>query len=458
MFFGMTLCGICVIVIFVCAGLLVPNKIVIRKQTEHKRTFAVPIVVDNFLKQIGYTQNISEPAYKTAPFGKDHLVPLWELTHKALDLKNLKERLQILPIKCFTGSEGMFPTKYEKLFQSLAEYATFHSEVSDAHQLIWKCDIAHGYCQGLADRLRGIAYTLLLAVFSRRRLLLSWKMPYGEHIFFKPNLINWATDDTNTESTATFRLMNNMSTKSIPAAMNAIGSNLTKVAISTNLELEAVNKQILRPQWLIDGMKRTGLDVLTNKDINEIFGIAFRYLFQMGKDLSLAVNSAEHLLGLDKKKYVAVHVRAGFAGSAHPEKRRVAKILREREQWEQMLLCAVSMANVNVGSDSLIFLATDSKIVKDLAARMYGSRFKTLNVTLTHTRRIELNIASIEGLLSSLVDFFLLAQSYVIVKAGSDWINGSGFSIGASQLCGIPGGQRIDGRENCTPEDKLVPS
>jgi len=452
MLFGMTLGGIWVIVIYMCAGRLVPNTIVIHKQTEHKRTSAVQ---DNFLKQIGNTQNISELAYKTTAVGKDHLVPLLKLTHKALDLKNLKERLQILPIKCFTGSEGMFPTKYEKLFQSLAEYATFHSEASDAHQLIWKCD---SDCAGLADRLRGIAYTLLLAVFSRRRLLLSWKMPYGEHIFLKPNLINWATDNNNTESATTFRLMNNMSTESIPAAMNAIGSNLTKVAISTNLELEAVNKQILRPQWLIDGMKRTGLDVITNKDINEIFGIAFRYLFQMGKDLSLAVNSAKHLLGLDKQKYVAVHVRAGFAGSAHPEKRRVAKILRKREQWEQMLLCAVSMANVNVGSDSPIFLATDSKMVKDLAARMYGSRFKTLNVTLTHSRRMGPDIASIEGLLSSLVDFFLLAQPYVQVKAGSNWINGSGFSIGASQLCGIPGGQRIDGRENCTPEDKLVPS
>jgi len=73
-------------------------------------------------------------------------------------------------------------------------------------------------------------------------------------------------------------------------------------------------------------------------------------------------------------------------------------------------------------------------------------------------RLIPPDIASIEGLLSSLVDFFLLAQPYVQVKAGSNWINGSGFSIGASQLCAIPGGQRIDGRENCTPEDKLVPS
>ena len=125
--------------------------------------------------------------------------------------------------------------------------------------------------------------------------------------------------------------------------MKAIGGNLTKVAISSNLELEAVRKQIFKPQWLVDGMKRTGLDVITNKDINEIFGIAFRYLFQMGRDLSLIVNSAKHLLELDTDKYVAVHVRAGFVGSAHPEGR-ATKILSTRKQWEQMLLCAVNMA------------------------------------------------------------------------------------------------------------------
>ena len=116
-----------------------------------------------------------------------------------------------------------------------------------------------------------------------------------------------------------------MSNTNIPSAMKAIGSNLTKVAISSNLELETVNKQTFRPQWLIDGMKRTGLDVITNKEINEIFGIAFRYLFQMGRDLSLIVNSAKHLLGLDEHKYVAVHVRAGFVGSAHPEGRATAR-------------------------------------------------------------------------------------------------------------------------------------
>ena len=121
------MCAICVVVIVVvCAGLSVPNKCDI----QYKKMFALSIAVDNFLKQIGHTKNVSEPA--TAYFGKNQLqlAPLWDLTHKAQDLKNLKNRLQILPIKCFVGSDRLFPTKYEKLLQSLAEYAAFHSEVT----------------------------------------------------------------------------------------------------------------------------------------------------------------------------------------------------------------------------------------------------------------------------------------------------------------------------------------
>ena len=171
-------CGICAVVILIVWG---------RHPDPVPVAVPMPIAVD---KQIGHTQ-ISELETRDAD---DSPIPFWKLTNKTLDLKNLKERLQILPIKCSPGSAGLFPSKYEKLLVSLAEYATFHREVSDAPQLIWVCDSAHGGCGGLADRLRGIAFSLLLAVFSRRRLLLHWGMPNGEHIFLKPNLINWVTD------------------------------------------------------------------------------------------------------------------------------------------------------------------------------------------------------------------------------------------------------------------------
>ena len=67
--------------------------------------------------------------------------------------------------------------------------------------------LADGGCGGLADRLRGIAFSLLLAVFSRRRLLLHWGMPNGEHVFLKPNLINWVTDASSAKNAISVRVM-----------------------------------------------------------------------------------------------------------------------------------------------------------------------------------------------------------------------------------------------------------
>ena len=99
-----------------------------------------------------------------------------------------------------------------------------------------------------------------------------------------------------------FHIKDTMSHKNLSSAMETIGGNLTEVALGTNLELEAVNEQSYRPQWLIDGMKQTGLHSLTNKEINAIFGIAFRYLFQVSDDVIMKVNRAKCLFGLDKKE------------------------------------------------------------------------------------------------------------------------------------------------------------
>ena len=101
------------------------------------------------------------------------------------------------------------------------------------------------------------------------------------------------------------------------------------------------------------------------------------------------------------------------------------KLLPKKEQWEQMLTCAVAVANT-AGSSSPIFLATDSKLVKDLARHMYGSRFKTLDFVFTHVdyidKTIGANIAERKGLISVWVDFLLLAQSYAQVRSGVDCI------------------------------------
>ena len=242
-----------------------------------------------------HVQNFSEPTSKVKSVHKNISSSL----QVSKPLQNLKKKLQILPIKCLSGSEGLFTRKYDKLLLTLA---------GNAHCLIWKCEAGFD-CGGLGDHLRGIVLTLLLAVFSRR-FLLYWGTPNGEHIYLKPNVISWKSEKSDVEKVTFFSVMQ------LNSAINSISlNNSVNIAVNTNFEIEFVKTMQNQPQWLIDGMKRTGLNDLSNHDTNELFGITFRYLFQFRDDVIAKVNTAEHSMNLSNQKYVAVHVRTGFVGS-----------------------------------------------------------------------------------------------------------------------------------------------
>ena len=101
------------------------------------------------------------------------------------------------PLNCHPGEEGLFPEKYERFARALQDYADFHRKTSpifginktdQVRVLVWRCSVLD-YCGGLADRMKGVTYALLLSMFSRRRLIVNWDDTYVE-----PNLIDW-TDD-----------------------------------------------------------------------------------------------------------------------------------------------------------------------------------------------------------------------------------------------------------------------
>ena len=89
----------------------------------------------------GVTESVSKVAETNVKFvNKEvHMQNYSQLFHEANHLHSLKEKLQILPITCFPGSEGLFPKKYTKFLLALAEYAPFHSNTSNVRKLIWKC-------------------------------------------------------------------------------------------------------------------------------------------------------------------------------------------------------------------------------------------------------------------------------------------------------------------------------
>ena len=393
--------------------------------------------------------------------------------HKSKLLHDVQERFQrkllaSFPLTCYPDKEGHFPMKYKIFLNTLAKYAGNHATMSDkVRTLVWHCPV-NRYVGGLTDRLKGITFSLLLAISSNRRFILDWESA-AESKYFKPNLINWVDRDLSKsilESNAkrifphmvTLSLVEtkeypyiDMSIKDWQGYLDIISSNEPLVVMTTNMEVSLVrNISKTNQVWPNGVFDIADLSSLTDHDLNDVIGLVSRYLFKLDQKVLEEVAKAKAALKLTNQVYVGLHLRTGFAGNFfHSEKH--PKVVKDRQIWKKALQCAVSSADKYIGNDSVIFLATDSNIVKEMAIKRYGTRFRTLDNYVIHidhlqTRR-KLRMREKEGVLCTLVDLILLAESFVQVRGSS------GYSWLASILCGpLPNNHLIDSR-TCTTDD-----
>ena len=395
--------------------------------------------------------------------------------------KELQEGLQKLQLSCHPGEEGILQRKYRRFLQSLDEYAVFHREAGEKEglrTLMWMCDV-YQYCGGLADRLKGITFSLLVAMFTRRKLLLSWGSSlFGEQSFLKPNMIDWFVPAEKIEKTVFYDLTYtyefesdnykgyedmqqvfflhlysvlggigvDKSVEELDWSLGVLDGKLSALALTTNLQPSDLKNRTKNAgqQWIIRGLGKHGLAHLSSQEINDLVGIVFRYLFQLTDDLIANVDSAHRVLGLGHQKYVGVHIRTGLAGSPLQETVKHPKLLKQKKDWVNILKCAVDISTNHLGPSSVIFLATDSTLVKRIAVDKYGGQIRTLDNTVAHLDRMDKFPHTpykneSEGTLASWVDFILLAESYLQVRTNS------GFPAVAGQLCMLPPSRVIHG-------------
>ena len=374
------------------------------------------------------------------------------------------------PPTCHPDKRIIYPKKYEKFLNLLSQYAHSHEAMSknpdSSRTLVWYCQADIG-CGGLSDKLRGMSFALLLAVFSRRRLLLDWKSAL-ESVHFEPNIINWmdshilshlhSSQGRNVTTMFIYTLSTypymSISEQEWPNQLDILGGNQRLIVLKTNLEVFVLTTGIKKKQnhWLIKGLKKAGLFHLSDYELNDILGLCFRYLLKLKNELLQDLFISKQLLKLRGHNYVGVHIRTGFVGVQHAGAYEEShpKLTKGKKNWKAALDCAVSMADKHLGNKSLIFLATDSLVVKDMAMKMFGKRFRTFNNYLLHVGIVNINKKPSkqekEGALYSLVDFFLLAQSYILVRgaSGYPWI--------AGLLCNLPN-ERLINSGSCKPDD-----
>ena len=378
---------------------------------------------------------------------------------------DLQEKmLNGLPLTCYPGKEGMFPKKYEKLLKVLSKYADLHRSLSkkprEVRTLVWQCHKSQ-QCGGFSDRMKGISLAMLFAVASNRRLVLDWEMVY-ERVYLKPNVINWSDDflsdvlgpqkhHKKVPHMVKFTLYEtghsppymSMSKKQWNNYLKIITGNEHIVVMLTNMEVSLLNMSRTKQKWLEDYFVSAGLSQLSDHDLDDILGIVFRYLFQLDNKLLVEYANAKRTLRLTNKPYVGIHLRTGFIGVKqvsdygpnHP------KFMRQNK-WKEALNCAVRTADKFLGNNSLLFLATDSNLAKEMAIDAYGARFRTLDNYLLHVDLLNTNPSkgqSTEGSLYTLIDLLFLAESYVQVRGVS------GYAWVAGLICGpLPNQHLVD--------------
>ena len=381
------------------------------------------------------------------------------------DVQRVVERLQAVAISCNShpkSHQKLMTEKFGKFLEALSKYASLHAQnrgSDNAKKLVWYC--GENFCGGLGDRERGLTYALVLAMMSQRVLLFHWQdSRLDNKTYLDPNVIDWRL--TEKERKKVFEIKN-------PVSVNEAGDSDAVMLLSLfsrgpkdTTESATKHKSVLqamvgrRPwialqsnmfpsslvygrvpvsmDWIKQGMDTLGLNKLSQFEINEVMGLAFRYLFTFSKEIVAETDEARRILGLVNQAYVGVHLRTGFEGSKSHEENNHPKLIKDRWQWEATLNCAYTHATDRLGKNALLFLATDSALVKAMALQKYKDRVRSLNNSVIHIDDFtpppeEVGDFEKEGVMSVWVELVLLAEAHSLI------IGRSGFSFLAQSLC-----------------------
>ena len=162
------------------------------------------------------------------------------------------------------------------------------------------------------------------------------------------------------------------------------------------------------------------------------------YLFKFPKILVTEVDKISKSMGIHNNKYLAVHLRTGFKGMPHEESFatlwyfRNYKMFDETYTWDGVLEYSFNLATKKLGSDSIVYLSTDTHVAKERYLEKYGNRLKVTNLTEIHPiysrSKCEGQDSSKDDKSPSVygdphvtmwIDFFLLGRADIMVHGDS---------------------------------------
>ena len=418
--------------------------------------------------------------------GKNHTIGMDEYLKTCSRLDNWKEAATP-EIDTFQGK--------------LKEYMQFHSQQlklvqsgalhpSKLRTLVVSCPNGK-YCAGLGDQIARVEVALLLAMISNRVFGIHWDSITMQSMkYLEPHVIRWDQVVPSVGETKSIFGRTQRTKKNNGIIKNKLYS-LKDSEVHITLTMETVVSMPEALDYLCEDDYHTmkllhdvGLleDSRTGRykfPIDAVKSLILQYLFKFSSQLLNKVKKIEREVGLNKP-YIGLHLRTGFIGNEFEEEffpKFVTRLLRDNTSWANALDCSVKLANSMQGHESLIYLATDSYLVKNLAREKYPGHIVTLDMKLLHVGMVKIEknpslrrkfhmehanttltredqgasgtkedqgasgtkedqgasgAEEVDGWEGMWVDFLLLARSHAMVRTTS------GFSAVAANICFMP--------------------
>ena len=179
--------------------------------------------------------------------------------------------------------------------------------------------------------------------------------------------------------------------------------------------------------------------VLASEPWLQVSHVIFCYMFNFPQVLVTEVDRVMKRLGIDHKKYLAVHLRTGFKGMPYEESaatrwlHRNWKMFDDVKTWDYIIEYSFKLARQRIGPNSTVYLSADTDLAKKQFIKKYHSRLKVMNTSATHSAFVRTKcegqnspqstnqFSPNDPYMSMWIDFFLLSRAHIVVHADSSF-------------------------------------
>ena len=250
--------------------------------------------------------------------------------------------------------------------------------------LTWYCD---SWCGGLGDRVRGIGFSLMLAMVSNRLLLVQWRQPFEverQKNIFEPSAIDWDVDQILVDklamlSTTSLNLMmtgNSNSQKANLIEKYITSSEYRHVRIKTNTVFNGFVQ--MHQFFTTQTLENMWYQILMNIDVSKtpllsdsIQSVFDRYLFKFSQSVLEKVKQLMKEINMSNiKQYVVVNIRSGFMGTRNEGGHNYFAV--HPQQWKAILDRGVNKTE-EFGLNVPVLLCCDSENVTSWANTHYNN-------------------------------------------------------------------------------------